>query len=149
MKIYVASSWRNPIQPDVVKALRDAGHEVYDFRNPAEGDNGFSWRTIDDRWGQWTTTAYLEGLKHPLAVEGFRKDFDAMKWADAFVLVLPCGRRAHLEAGWAIGYGKPMAILLAEGEEPELMNLLATALLTCIPGLVEWANSKEVPCKSL
>jgi hypothetical protein len=42
-----------------------------------------------------------------------------------------------------------MAILLAEGEEPELMNLLATALLTSIQGVVEWANSKEVPCKSL
>ena len=34
-KIYVASSWRNREQPSVVKALREAGHEVYDFRNPA------------------------------------------------------------------------------------------------------------------
>lgn len=41
MKIYVASSWRNAYQPQVVDALRKEGNEVYDFRNPAEGDNGF------------------------------------------------------------------------------------------------------------
>ena len=31
MHIYVASSWRNTYYPEVVQALRDAGHEVYDF----------------------------------------------------------------------------------------------------------------------
>ena len=33
-KIYVASSWRNEYYPEVVAKLREAGHEVYDFRNP-------------------------------------------------------------------------------------------------------------------
>lgn len=33
-KIYVASSWRNPFQQEVVNILRDLGHEVYDFKNP-------------------------------------------------------------------------------------------------------------------
>jgi len=33
-KIYVASSWRNDYYPKVVAKLREAGHEVYDFRNP-------------------------------------------------------------------------------------------------------------------
>lgn len=47
MRIYVASSWRNKIQPSVVVALREAGHEVYDFRNPREGDTGFHWSDID------------------------------------------------------------------------------------------------------
>ena len=36
-RIYVASSWRNKYQPEVVAALRKAGHEVYDFRNPKDG----------------------------------------------------------------------------------------------------------------
>ena len=31
MHIYVASSWRNTYYPEVVQALRDAGHEVYTF----------------------------------------------------------------------------------------------------------------------
>lgn len=34
-KIYVASSWRNQHQPQVVSFLREQGHEVYDFRHPA------------------------------------------------------------------------------------------------------------------
>ena len=33
-KIYVASSWRNVYYPEVVTRLREAGHEVYNFRNP-------------------------------------------------------------------------------------------------------------------
>jgi len=42
-RIYVASSWRNPYQPEVVAALRKAGHEVYDFRNPEDNPGGFHW----------------------------------------------------------------------------------------------------------
>jgi hypothetical protein len=46
MKLYVASSWRNPLQPTIVHALRRSGHEVYDFRNPKEGDTGFGWQQV-------------------------------------------------------------------------------------------------------
>ena len=41
MKIYLASSWKNTDQPDLVEALRNAGHDVYDFRNPTPDDAGF------------------------------------------------------------------------------------------------------------
>lgn len=44
-KIYVASSWRNPYQPEVVAALRKAGHQVYDFRNPEDNPGGRSAHT--------------------------------------------------------------------------------------------------------
>lgn len=43
MNIYVASSWRNLLQPGIVVALRRCGHDVYDFRNPAPGNKGFAW----------------------------------------------------------------------------------------------------------
>lgn len=33
-RIYLASSWRNEHQPRILALLRDAGHEVYDFRHP-------------------------------------------------------------------------------------------------------------------
>ena len=49
-KIYVASSWRNPYQPEVVAALRKAGHEVYDFRNPKDNPGGFHWADVDENW---------------------------------------------------------------------------------------------------
>lgn len=119
-KIYVASSWRNETQPLVVSRLRELGHEVYDFKNPCEGNNGFSWREIDSNWENWSVHEYIEALKHPTAEAGYKSDFDAMKWADTFVLVLPCGRSAHLELGWAVGQGKTTCILL-DKMEPELM----------------------------
>ena len=41
MKIYMASSWRNADQPRVLRMIRELGHDVYDFRNPAPGNEGF------------------------------------------------------------------------------------------------------------
>ncbi len=120
-KIYVASSWRNNTQPQVVQSLRDYGHSVYDFKNPRPGDGGFHWSEIDHAWEDWTPEAYRDALDHPIAKAGFASDFDAMKWADTFVLVLPCGRSAHLELGWACGQGKQTLILLDQ-MEPELMT---------------------------
>lgn len=120
-RIYVASSWRNKIQPKVVLALRKDGHSVYDFKNPAPGNNGFAWSEIDPLWQHWTARQYVDALDHPVAKRGFACDFNAMKWADTFLLVLPCGRSAHLELGWAVGTAKQTMILTRNGEEPELM----------------------------
>lgn len=123
-RIYVASSWRNRYQPGVVGLLRMRGHEVYDFRNPAPGNTGFAWSDVDPDWQAWETRRYIELLGHPIAQAGFKLDFDAMKWATAGVLVLPCGRSAHLEAGWFLGAGKPVVVYIPEPCEPELMYLL-------------------------
>lgn len=120
MRIYVASSWRNTIQPSVVRALREAGHEVYDFRNPCEGNTGFHWSDIDPNWQDWSPERYRECLEHPIAEHGYRNDYDAMKWADAFVGVQPFGRSASMEMGWAAGQGMKTILLLEDGE-PELM----------------------------
>ena len=103
MKVYVASSWRNPTQPHVVEQLRRAGHDVYDFRHPAPGDDGFRWVDVDPQWEQWTPAQYRAQLEHPLAIQGYYADLNALQAADAVVLVMPCGRSAHLEAGYARG----------------------------------------------
>lgn len=119
--VYVASSWRNDIQPEVVKALRSAGHEVYDFKNPREGDTGFHWSEIDPEWKSWTPEKYRKYLAHPIAESGYADDFSAMIWADVFVGVMPFGRSASLEMGWAAGRENKFTILLLENGEPELM----------------------------
>ena len=121
MKFYVASSWRNQYQPRVIELLRLMGHEVYDFRNPAPDNTGFSWAEIDEDWEQWTTDEYLKALKHPIAEKGFKHDFDAMKWADTCIMVLPCGRSANTEAGWMKGAGKKVFVYQPIPQEPELM----------------------------
>ena len=140
-RIYLASSWRNPLQPDVLSNLRSAGHEVYDFRNPCPGNTGFDWREVDPLWQQWDARAYVAALEHPIAREGLRRDFEAMRWADSFVMVQPCGRSAALELGWAIGAGKRTAVLLDDNSEPELMLRLANLLTPSLGDVLEWLES--------
>lgn len=130
MNIYVASSWRNAFQPIVVDELRGLGHEVYDFRNPAPGNNGFAWSDIDENWQKWTSEEYKAALNDPVAESGFKLDFDAMKWADACVMVLPCGRSANTEAGWMKGAGKQVFVFQPIKQEPELMYKIFDGILT-------------------
>ena len=104
--IYVASSWRNPLYDGVVAILHAAQLPLYDFKHPKAGHAGFHWHAIDPEWETWSAEAYRKALADPRAAEGFTLDMDALKACDTLVLVLPCGRSAHLELGYAIGAGK-------------------------------------------
>lgn len=137
-RVYVASSWRNAHQPAVVDELRAGGHAVYDFRNPSNGVPGFTWSAIDPGWMGWSASEYRRLLTtDPIAARGFLNDLRGMQWADTCVLVLPCGRSAHLEAGWFAGAGKRCIILTRDGEEPELMALLANEICISIEEVLE------------
>ena len=105
-KIYVASSWRNEFQPEVVKTLRALGHEG-------------------------SAEQYRENLNHPIAEAGFKSDLDAMLACDVCVLVLPCGRSAHTEAGWYSGAGRPVYVYQPVRQEPELMYKLFSGGILC------------------
>ena len=95
-KIYVASSWRNQYYPEVVKRLREAGHEVYDFRNPPHGQGGFKWQNLDPDFTRWDVNEYKQGLKHPSSELQFKTDLDALNWADTCLLVL------HISWPWCV-----------------------------------------------
>lgn len=136
MRIYVASSWRNQIQPSVVSLLRGHGHDVYDFKNPP-GRPGFSWAQINKDWQQWSPDDYRKALQHPLAIEGYEADIGALRTCDACVLVLPSGRSASWEFGYAMGQGKRGAVLQLDAVEPELMYREA-AILTSFEQLASW-----------
>lgn len=142
MKIYVASSWRNKQQPCVVKRLRSAGYEVYDFRNPKEEGSVFHWPEIDPLWQSWTPQKFRDCLQHPLAIKGFATDFKALQESDAVVLVMPCGRSSHLELGWSAGAGKITIILLSDGE-PELSYKLADHIALSIDEVLSVLNDYE------
>lgn len=135
-RIYLASSWRNPHQPWLVGLLRDAGHQVYDFRNPPHS-TGFAWKDVGLE-APFTAEQYRHALlTHPRAAQGFNADFSAMRWADTGLLVLPSGRSAHLELGWMAGAGKRTLILTQDGEEPELMALLADRICISVDEVME------------
>jgi hypothetical protein len=87
---------------------------------------------------------YLAGIEHPIALAGFASDFDAMKWADRCVLVLPSGRSAHLEAGWFAGQGRRVAVLLnGPLVTPELMYLMTDKIVATVEEVVAWAYSAK------
>lgn len=128
MNIYVASSWRNTLQVAIVTILRKLGHEVYDFRHPAPGNNGFHWSEIDQNWKNWTSEQYRAALRHPIAEAGYDLDIGALRACDAVVYVLPCGRSASWEFGYAMGQGKKGYVIALEPCEPELMFREATII---------------------
>ena len=136
-KIYVASSWRNKYYPAVVEALRAKGHEVYDFRNPPHGGNGFRWTDIDEKALEWSFDEYSEGLHHPKAERQFKADLEALEWADTCVLVLPSGRSAHTEAGWMAGAGRRVFVYIPEMQEPELMYKLFDGVAGSMEDMLE------------
>lgn len=123
LKIYLASSWRNEYYEKVLNILRMQGYDTYDFKHPDDnGISGFNWEKVDKDFERWTCRDFKEGLRHPEAVKAFGKDFHAMQEADCCVLLLPCGRSAHSEAGWMKGKGKTVFVLdLSEKPTPELM----------------------------
>lgn len=144
-KVYVASSWRNPLQPGIVAALRSVGLVVYDFRNPGVGKHGFCWGEIDPEWAGWTPAQWRSALSGPIAWEGFGLDWHGMNEADCGVLVLPCGRSAHLEAGYMAGKGKPVFTLILEKQEPELMVLLLGPPENICTSMNELFDRLEIP----
>ena len=61
-----------------------------------------------------------------------------MQEADYCVLLLPCGRSAHSEAGWMKGQGKKVFVLdMSEKPTPELMYQMFDAYVTRPIDLVE------------
>lgn len=143
VRIYVASSWRNIYQPAAVVALRSLGHEVYDFKD----SEGFSWRECDpeapefDGPDSWGYDEWQAALRHPAAERGFARDMAALATAHRCLMVLPCGRSAHLEAGWAIGQGKPTAIWCPEYDTPDLMVKMADVVCPTLDGIFDWLGA--------
>ena len=60
----------------------------------------------------------------------------AMLWADTCVLVLPCGRSAHTEAGWFAGKGLKTIVYMPEKQTPELMYKLFDGVVGSLEELV-------------
>lgn len=127
MKVYLASSWRNQYYEQVLKELTEFGLEVHDFRDER---GHFLWSDIDTDWKNWTTEKYIANLQNHLAGIGYNRDKEGIDTSDICVLLLPCNRSAHTEAGYMKGTGKPVFALIPERQEPELMYRLFDGIFT-------------------
>jgi len=124
-KVFVASSWKEEKQQEVVQFIKGIeAYEVYDFKEKET----FNWKDVSPDWKYWTAedfTAELEG--NELMSTSFQADMTALKGCDICVMVLECGKSAHLELGFAVGSGKRTIILLDKLTfvEAELMYKMA------------------------
>jgi len=114
---------------------------------PGQRDAGFHWSDIDSEWISWTPKQFIDALDHPLAEAGFKSDMDGLTNAEAPVLVMPCGRSAHLEMGYAAGAGISTIILMSDGE-PELMYRIATRFAIELDGVIESLKAIESGARS-
>jgi len=143
--IYVASSWKNTHQPNVVECLRLAGYTVYDYRHPAPDNDGFFWRQVDPNWESWSPRQMMEAFKHPLTISGFGYDMAALKACDACVICLPSGNDAHLELGYCVGAGKPTFIYAPEMRiKAGMMYKMCGPLATDMIGLLNLLHDHGV-----
>ena len=166
-RIYVSSSWKNELQPDLVTLLRQHGHKVYDFRHPDGRDDRNVWEEVTPPLH--LNTAYQQSILTPpdydkmlsqkAVRDRFNDHFNAMSDADTCVLLLPCGRSSHVEAGYMAGVGKRVFVYDTSTHiTPELMYLtfdgyfhteedLLEALNEPIPGVCRVCGCTESnPC---
>lgn len=79
-------------------------------------------------------------MQHEIAIKGYTSDIEALRACDACVFLLPSGRSASWEFGYAMGQGKAGYVLSLSPCEPELMYREAQILT----GLAEFANAFRI-----
>lgn len=113
MKIYIASSWKNDVEAiHLADALRAAGHEVDCFCDTSTGRYVFHFSEV----GPLDEIDAITFLRDARAQRAYHEDKKHIDWADAVVMLHPCGKSSHLEAGYAVGAGKKLFML---GEFPK------------------------------
>ena len=110
-KIYLASSWKNA---ETVMAARDLlkerGHSVDCFCDESNGRTSFNWSQLGDI-NDLNEKDARDMLRESRVREAFEEDKKWLDWADTVILLLPCGKSAHLEAGYGKGQGKRLYIV--------------------------------------
>lgn len=124
-KIYVSSSWSNPYQRHLVEALRQRSHDVYDFCRPNGREDKNVWDLLGINKDGIQVSEFRDLMLDAYVQSRFNEHVEAMMDSDVCILLLPCNRSSHIEAGIMKGHGKPV-LVLCNGDEPfkpELMYL--------------------------
>lgn len=132
--IYLIGSLRNPRIPEIAKALRIVGHDIWDDWFAAGEFADDAWRDYEKGKGHDFAQALAgEAAQHVLEFDKSHLDL-----CDSAILVMPAGKSGHLELGYVLGQGKPGYILLdGEPERYDVMAGLATGVATSLDGLIE------------
>lgn len=116
--LYIIGSLRNPRIPEIAKALRTGGFDVFDDWFAAGPE-------ADDYWQRYETQRgrdYREALQGRAANNVFQFDKGNLERCDGALLVLPAGKSGHLELGYMAGLGKWTGVLFED--EPERWDVM-------------------------
>lgn len=137
--LYLIGALKNERIPLIGNDLRAEGYDVMD-----------EWWTpgphADEHWQEYERTrgrTYAEALAGRAATNIFLFDRSYIDLADIAVLVMPAGKSAMLELGYAKGRGKRTFILL-DGKDPDrydVMPRFADAVCYDVPGLIKEMKS--------
>ena len=109
MNIYIASSWKN--SQDVIKLknlLVERSHSVDAFCDFDDKDRFvFDFKEIPN-WEDYNAISFLTLDR---VQKAYVQDKEMIEWCDCLILLLPSGKSSHLEAGYAKGLGKRVAII--------------------------------------
>lgn len=116
LRIYLASSWKNAQAVRIIlDCLRRDGLEVDCFCDQEGGRVGFNIRDcLEKLGGDINGIDAITAFEHPAVSAQFKiafaEDKKWLDWSNCAVMLMPCGRSAHLEAGYAKGQGKLLYI---------------------------------------
>lgn len=117
MRIYLASSWKNQkIVLTLAERLEAEGLEVDAFCRATDKRFAFHWSEFVDDEIELLNYDAISFIGDPKVQRAFKEDKSWLDWAEVVVMVMPCGRSSHLEAGYAKGRGK---LLYIYGEFPK------------------------------
>lgn len=138
MKIYIIGALKNPRVPELANELSARGHTTFaDWYSPGPEADTY-WQEYERARGR----GYREAIYGPHAVHVFAFDRHYLDECDAAVMVMPAGKSAHLELGYAAGRGKRTFVLFdAEPDRFDLMYLFAERVVFSVDELVEALNT--------
>jgi nucleoside 2-deoxyribosyltransferase len=132
--IYLVGSLRDPAVPEIGRALRAAGFDVFDDWHAAGPIADDSWRDYEKARNH----SYTEALNGHAANHVFDFDYLHLQRADIGVMVMPAGKSGHLEIGYLAGQGKPAYILFdKEPERYDVMYKLCAGICFSLDELLE------------
>jgi nucleoside 2-deoxyribosyltransferase len=154
MKIYIASSWKNKENVQIMaKYLRGYGCTVDDFTDDSQGRFIFSLEDLEnilDTDRVQPSSYYgrvIKAMNHEMSQRAFQQDKKMIEWADVLILLLPCGKSAHMELGYAKGIGKKIIIFSHNGftmDDFEVMygfaDLITYSISEVFEKLREWSS---------
>lgn len=113
-EIYISSSWKNRERVRAIAdLLRSEGYKPYDFTDPkTRGDSPeIPPEMFPDQFDP-TIHFYDDYINTvPAWRTAVTRNRKALEECDACVLLLPCGNDAHADWAYAVGLGKPTAIV--------------------------------------